>query len=169
VNSGTGFLTAIIGDFFCQVHFENADIKTYDYFRTGEMGLIRAFIMSPILAAYYPRLNALLPGQSIDRVVGRVLIDQLVGSPITLVLTFGAASLMRGTPERFPTLVQEQFVPAWTAGASYWPFIHFFNFKFAPIAHQPLVAHVASVYWNMILSHKAYSKLSHEKENVETK
>lgn len=156
-NASTGFVIASVGDYICQRYFEGD--KPYDARRTLELGVIRAFVMAPFLSVYFPWLNSLMPGASTPRVATRVLIDQCVGSPVSISMIFGAVCLLQATPEAFVPRVQQQLIPTWQAGAMYWPFVHAINFKFVPVAHQPLVAHAASLWWNAVLSYRANMKL----------
>ena len=93
-------------------------------------------------------------GTSTPRVLLRVFVDQAVGSPLTIVLTFGLSSLLRGQPETFLPRLQDQGLPTWAQAACFWPFVHVYNFSRVPVSRQALFAHVASVYWSAALSYR---------------
>lgn len=127
--------------------------------RTMDMSLIRAFVITPFVLKWYPTLVYLCPGASIPRVIGRVLIDQAIGSPLCIFLVFLSNSFLLGESiEEFEKKVQHQFYPTWLAGSKYWPFVHCINFGFVPLRNQPLFAHFASVYWNAVLSYYSNKK-----------
>ena len=157
--STAGFLIASSGDVACQRLFDDQGARPFDAKRTLDMGLIRAFVMAPLLQSYFPFLNWLVPGRTLPRVLLRVCADQVIGSPLTISLTFAAAGLLKGEPGEIMPRITSQMWPTWQAGASYWPFVHGLNFAFVPVHHQALVAHVMSVYWNMILSYRANKAL----------
>ena len=157
--STIGFVIAVGGDIGCQAGIERRSFDEWDMRRTAEMGAIRAFVMAPMLQLYFPALGRLIPGTSMKRVLARVTLDQAVGSPVTIALTFLAAALLQGRVRELPDRLVEQGPATWMTGACYWPFVHCVNFRFVPPAVQPLVAHVMSVPWNAVLSYRANLKL----------
>ena len=106
--------------------------------------------MAPFLHVYFPLLNRLIPGSAPLQVAKRVVADLSIAPPITLPLVFGTSAILQGKPETAWPRIQQQLVPAWMNGALYWPVIHSFNFRLVAVANQPLVAHIASVPWNMV-------------------
>ena len=136
-NIALGGAIASLGDVICQC-VEGATLESFSTRRMLEMGSVRACVMSPILHFYFPLLARLVPlapagaplAQRVARVAARVFVDQAVGSPVTLVLIFGATSLVKGRPEDAQALIEQNLVPTWYAGAHYWPVIHSFNFGF---------------------------------------
>lgn len=156
-NMITGFVIAAAGDLICQLGFESD--KPYRLRRTLEMGAIRCFFMGPFLTVYFPFLARSAPGTSTGQVLKRLALDQVIGSPVSIAGTFAFASLLQGKPETLVPRIQEQLVPTMLAGMTFWPFLHFFNFKMTPLQHQALVAHAASLGWNAYLSFKANQSL----------
>jgi solute carrier family 25 (mitochondrial citrate transporter), member 1 len=171
-NMVLGGIIAGVGDIVCQRMFPtDKPLSTttttssqpqepeINYRRTFEMTLIRSFVMAPFLYVYFPFLARLVPGQDFHRVFLRVCADQAIGSPVSTSLVFAAACTLQGHPEDTLKRITENLIPTWKTGATYWPIVHSINFKFVPVPHQPLVAHVMSVYWNVILSYYSNSKL----------
>jgi len=163
-----GGIIAGVGDIVCQRMFPtDKPLSTtttqepeINYRRTFEMTLIRSFVMAPFLYVYFPFLARLVPGQDFHRVFLRVCADQAIGSPVSTSLVFAAACTLQGHPEDTFKRITENLIPTWKTGATYWPIVHSINFKFVPVPHQPIVAHVMSVYWNVILSYYSNSKLA---------
>ena len=163
-----GFVIASAGDVACQ-HLEGNSVldpdlrghagSVYDARRTLEMGVVRAFAMAPLLYVYFPRLYRAVPGTTWPRVFARVLVDQIVGAPVSIVLIFMASSAVKGRISDAPTRIREQMLPTWYEGIQFWPFIHIINFRFFAPTTQSLIAHVASLYWNIVLSRNANAKL----------
>lgn len=156
-NMTTGAVIAGLGDIAVQKWFEQK--ASLDVKRTVHMAAIRAFVVAPFVSWYFPWLNRLIPGSTMPRVLARVVADQFIGSPTTITMTFVGSALLQGKPETIPSRMREQLIPAWKNGVTYWPFVHSINFRFTPVHHQPLVAHVASLYWNAVLSYRANLKL----------
>ena len=147
-----GGAIAAVGDIICQSFLEGRTIETIDTRRTGEMGIVRAFLMAPFLSWYFPALAAALPGTTWPRVALRVCADSAIGAPVTICGTFLATSILRGRPGEARARIEEQLIPTWRIGASFWPFVHLINFKYVPPHFQPIVAHFVSVPWNAVLS-----------------
>ena len=128
-----------------------------DHNRSFNMGFIRAAVIVPFITVYYPWLVYMVPGTSLPRVLARVGLDQLTGSPAVITLVFGSNAILKWTGwEAFTHRLVEQGPSAWVAGAQYWPIVHTFNFGLVPLKHQALVAHVFSLYWNAILSYYSF-------------
>lgn len=159
VNCVTGFIIASVGDIGCQV-FDKTKANNWNKVRTMEMGLIRAFIVTPFIVNWYPFLASTFPGKAISTVACRVLVDQMIGSPIVITLVFFSSTFFNLKPPSVAIArMQENFFVTWKKGLQFWPFVHSFNFGFVSQVYQPLFAHVASLYWNMILSYYSNTKL----------
>lgn len=163
-NCATGFVIAAVGDYGAQRYFEktpsDANRFQWDSHRSLEMGTIRAGVITPFVLKWYPLLARACPGTAPLSIAGRVLLDQFIGSPVVIVLVFAAKALLSRNLADLPPRVRDQFFVTWKTGSQYWPFVHCINFGFVPLHHQPLVAHIASVYWNAVLSY--YSNIQAE-------
>jgi hypothetical protein len=158
-NATMGFGLASGGDVACQVLLEKRPLSEVAWRRTLDMGVIRAGVMAPFLQLYFPFLSRLVPGTTMPQVLKRVVADQLIGAPVSICLIFFAAACLRGDPASVVPRLEQQMVPTWQSGATYWPFVHSLNFRFVPVAHHAVVAHVASIWWNVVLSYRANIKL----------
>ena len=128
--------------------------------RTLEMGIIRAAVVAPFVFYWYPFLARTIPGRAIHRVLGRVCLDQALGSPMVVMMVFTASAILQGAgPAAAFQRIREKGLTTWIAGLQYWPFVHTINFGFIPSHHQPLFAHVCSLYWNAVLSYYANVKM----------
>lgn len=166
-NGVLGFAIAGLGDVGCQLLVEKEEHVNWR--RTLDMGTVRAVFLAPLLYLYFPMLAKVVPSAAaaatrldkVKQVAKRVAVDQLVGSPVSISLTFAANALIKGQPSDTVPRIQHHLLPTWAQGAQYWPFVHGLNFFFVPPAHQAIVAHVASVYWNGVLSYRSNSRLPH--------
>jgi hypothetical protein len=128
--------------------------------RTLEMGIIRAAVVAPFIFYWYPFVARTIPGRAIHRVLGRVCLDQALGSPMVVMMVFTASALLQGAgPAAAIQRIREKGLTTWIAGLQYWPFVHTINFGFVPSHHQPLFGHVCSLYWNAVLSYYANVKM----------
>ena len=111
--------------------------------------------VAPLLHFYFPWLSRAFPGSSFPQILKRVIADQAVGAPCNILLTFSTLGLLRSDPGSILPRIQSQLLPTWQSSLSFWPFVHMLNFRFVPVAHQPLVAHTCSMLWGTILSYRA--------------
>ena len=133
------------------------DIKI-DWKRTMDMGLIRALVITPFIQKWYPFVRLISPGSKFINILGRITVDQLIGSPIVILLVFTARTILSNQSVDYViNQIKHQLLPTWKAGLMYWPFIHSITFGIMPLKHQALWAHFASLYWNAVLSY--YSSL----------
>jgi hypothetical protein len=170
INMLIGFIVAFLGDIICQyLHASNEplsianflgllngksnSILVLDFNRTIQMGLIRAFFISPFNFTWYPWLVELLPGTDFLKVICRVAVDQSVGSIICISMMFFLSSLLEGDLYAFPLKIYDNLLLTMIEGWKFWPFIILINFRFTPLHLQPFVTHVASLYWSVILSY----------------
>ena len=158
LSQALGFCIATGGDVACQLAVEGRPAP--DALRTLHMGLVRSLLMAPILYLYFPLLARALPGTSWPRVLGRVALDSAVASPAVTAATFAAFSALQGRPGDALPRIRAQLLPTWATGLCYWPFIHLANFRLVAAPHQALVAHCASVPWNVVLSYRSNLRLA---------
>ena len=133
------------------------DSVRIDWKRTFDMGLIRAAVITPFIYFWYPFVAIVSPGKNIINIIGRIIVDQLLGSPTVILLVFTArAILSNNNLESLINKIRYQMFPTWIAGICYWPFAHAITFGIMPLKHQALWAHFASLYWNMVSKHYYY-------------
>ena len=118
-----------------------------------------------IITIRYPLLQKFFPGTSAVAIISRVFTDQLIGSPIVITLFFSVTLFIHNKtiPHYLEENLKQKIFTTWITGLQYWPIIHTVNFGFIPSPHQPLFAHVASVYWNAVLSYYAFRTLHKDK------
>jgi hypothetical protein len=183
-NCVTGFILASLGDIACQKWIEGParakNVKKlpnynfqekkdsehtavaafhWDARRTLEMGVIRAAVIAPFIHVYYPFLASLFPSTQFRYVLGRVILDQFLGSPIVIGLVFFSSAILQGRPLAVFQRIREKGFATWMRGLQYWPFVHSLTFGVIPAVHRTLWAHVCSIYWNAVLSFYANMKL----------
>jgi len=137
-----------------EVTISDHDSVRIDWKRTFDMGLIRAAVITPFIYFWYPFVARTSPGKNIINIIGRIIVDQLLGSPTVILLVFTARAILNNNNlESLINKIRYQMFPTWIAGICYWPFAHAITFGIMPLKHQALWAHFASLYWNMVLSY----------------
>lgn len=173
-NACTGAVIAAVGDAACQIALVPSApsstpsseatsllsrVQAIDWRRTAEMAAIRSCFMGPFLTVYFPWLAARAPGTTARAVATRLAIDQLVGAPFTISVTFLLVSTLHGDPAAALPRIREQLLPSLAVSACYWPVVHSVNFTRVPVRHQPLTTHFAALFWQAYLSYASYHSL----------
>ena len=144
------FTICSLGDILCQTKIEKHRV---DSKRTLQLGLIRAVRIMPFLLSWYAFLPKVIPGTSPLEIILRCCIDQLVASPIMIVMVFSAMVLINGgSLQDVFTKMKKDFVATWKKGVQFWPLVHNITYRL-PLDFQPLFTNFASIYWNGILSY----------------
>jgi len=173
-NVVTGCALAGLGDYLCQTMIEkrgrpSSSISTgqpLDARRVITMALIRGLLVVPFLLWWYGVLNHYFPGTSNGIRAKKTLLNEIVGAPGVISLVFfgnalsalliGSESGDRSNPfVKMVNRFRSDFFPAWKKSPTYWPFVHFLGTYRLPIKFQAPFAHIASIYWNMVLSYYA--------------
>lgn len=89
---GSGLLLAI-GDAIAQQYERFGEKKAFDYSRSGCM-MITGSVIGPIQHGFYLLLDGVLPSTSGWGVLHKILVDQLIMSPIYIFLFFYVSSLL---------------------------------------------------------------------------
>lgn len=102
-------------------------------------------------------------------VVAKVVIDQLIFSPICTLLFYAFKVTSEARPRELKQELTQKYVPTLYAGWSLWPAAHLINFAFVPTQHRILYANVVSVGGSFLLSRAAAGDYSSGKSGASTK
>ncbi len=132
--------------------------QNWDGRRTLNIALIRAALIVPFIMWWYKQLGEFFPGSEFGQVIRRVILNELVGGPVMIALVFIGNALLRGEFAIKPIVqrFRNEFWATSFKGVTYWPIIHLCVTFRLPVEHQPLFAHIASIYWNGVLSFHAH-------------
>jgi hypothetical protein len=78
--------------------------RPFDYARLGNMTLLGAVLVAPVLHVWYGFLGRKIPGSSVGPVVGRVALDQVVFAPTFIAVFFSALAVQPPGPVFPPRL-----------------------------------------------------------------
>ena len=78
--------------------------RQFDYARLGNMTLLGAVLVAPVLHVWYGFLGRKIPGSSVGSVVGRVALDQVVFAPTFIAVFFSALAVQPPDPVSPPRL-----------------------------------------------------------------
>lgn len=158
----TGAILAGLGDVYVQKYFSH---EKYSARRTFNMAFIRAALIVPFLLMWFPIMNNTYPGSDMIAIMKRVAMNEFIGSPIMISIVFLGQAVLSGhiSLDYIVRKFKNEFPTAFKKGIYYWTLVHSLFTMRVPVKHQPLVAHIASIYWNGVLSYHAH----HEKKETE--
>ena len=110
------------------------------------------FLSSIMQFSWFSWLDAMFPVTYNLGIIKRVLADQLVYAPVSLLLFFAYMNLMEGNNlADFKKRMKKGYVTSLKANYLLWPVIQVINFKFVPLMYQlPMVSSI-NVGWNIYL------------------
>ena len=155
----TSFIAAALGDAIAQKFSsggDNAD-RRFDWARMARLSTFNAG-MGCLGHFYYGALDksvGIRAPRSPSTVVAKVVIDQLIFSPICTLLFYAFKVTSEARPMHLKQELKQKFLPTLYAGWSLWPAAHLINFAFVPTQHRILYANVVSVGGSFLLSRAA--------------
>ncbi|VVC97250.1 unnamed protein product [Leptidea sinapis] len=154
VTSG-GFM--LIGDVVQQeIEVHANKLKKYDWSRTARMFIVGC-LMGPLHHYYYIYLDKVLPHTDIKTVVKKILNDQLLASPATILSFFYALGVLEGKTFKDSTQeIKEKFKYVYIGDCLFWPPIQFINFYFLPTHYRVFYINFATMIYNVFLSYMKF-------------
>lgn len=140
------------------------ELEIWDMKRNAHMAF-SGFTVGIICHHWYKILDKLLVGRSIKTVIQKLFLDQVVCSPIIILLFFASVSIFEEAPlEDLITETREKFLTLYKAEWVVWPPAQIFNFYFLPTRYRVLYDNTISLGYDVFTSHVKHKK--HKKESI---
>ena len=149
----SSFIAFLVGDYLSQM-FQNTR-EVFNFVRFIRMGVFGALIHAPFGHYFYRNLEKRFPGSGGMTVVKKVLIDQLVYTPLFATVFFMYSGLAAGWPwHKVVTAVRTGKALVTFMSISYliWPVTHFINFTAVPSNKRLLFINIVQLYFNMLIA-----------------
>ncbi|CAH0761284.1 unnamed protein product [Diatraea saccharalis] len=143
--------------------------KEYDAKRTLNMAFSGSAV--GVLCHYwYKILDKFIVGKTADMVIKKLLLDQLIFSPIMIMTFFGSLALLEDNPlQNFKEEVRDKFLTLYTAEWMVWPPAQVINFYFLPTRYRVLYDNIISlgydIYSSQVKHNKSLKTMTKQSEN----
>lgn len=175
-NGMSGLITFSVGDVFSQKLVDPA--RDVNYIRAAKTGMLGIFMNGAVLHHWYNILDLSFGKSMLSRkgIFLKVLADQLVYSPFSIVVFFGFASCLSpshtvhnevaahsstsdfgSTSARFLAKMENSFLPVLIADCCMWPFVNLINFSHVPKNYRPSFVGLAQLVWQTYVSYIGHS------------
>jgi protein Mpv17 len=145
LSSAIGF---ILGDFIAQMITRNFK---YDMTRSIRIGAFGALIHGPCGHLFFSLLEKKLPGGGVGVVTLKVIIDQIIWSPLFATLLISFLGITSGcAPYQIYKIISASLKPLVLLSWMIWPLAHFFNFRIVPTKHRLLYSNIIQLIYNVI-------------------
>ncbi|XP_038206393.1 mpv17-like protein 2 [Zerene cesonia] len=148
-----------VGDLLEQTYeVYTKDMDKYDFKRTMHMGFSGAAV-GVLCHHWYKVLDRFIIGKTTDMVIKKLLLDQLIFSPIMIVTFFGSLALLEENPvDNFKDEVKDKFVTLYQAEWMVWPPAQIINFYFLPTRFRVLYDNTISLGYDVYTSQVKHGK-----------
>lgn len=153
-NTVSGGIILAVGDTVQQTREIIKDPKkSRDWQRTGRMFVV-GVCLSPVDHYWYIWLDRVLPSASIRTAVKKVLIEQILASPILSALFFmGIGSLEGQALNESLNEFRSKFWELYKAEWCVWPPAQIINFYFLPTKYRVMYVNFITLGWDVYLSY----------------
>lgn len=134
------------------------DAQKFDLKRTFQMGCSGAAV-GVLCHHWYKVLDRVIVGKTVDMVIKKLTLDQLIFSPIMIVTFFGSLALFEDDPmKNFKEEVRDKFVTLYQAEWMVWPPAQVINFYFLPTRFRVLYDNTISLGYDVYTSQVKHNK-----------
>lgn len=158
-NVGISVTLSTTGDFLNQrFQIKKKEIDSLDILRSRDVAITGLFI-GPFCHYWYLFLDWWIPGRCYRLLAKKVIIDQLVCSPVVIGLFLGITTLLE---KKSLTAVKEECFEKggklYVAELAVWPPAQLFNFYFLPTHYRVLFDNAISFLFDIYFSRVKYGK-----------
>ncbi|XP_022160845.1 protein Mpv17-like [Myzus persicae] len=141
-----------IGDLIAQSAVEKRELDKIDWLRTVRYASIGCAI-GPSLTLWYKTMNRLGTQNTIPIVTKKILVDQLIASPIITGSIMIMSRVFSG--DEWPQIqkkLENNYADVLLTSYTIWPAVQALNFTIIPQQYRVLTVQIVSIFWNTYLS-----------------
>ena len=167
---GSGVLM-VFGDVVAQeIEYRRGlpDAKRYDWARIGRMFIVGA-LQGPLHHYVYNWMDKVMPVANFRNVIKKILIDELVMSPMCIFIFFYTACFLeRKSLKETNDEIKEKFLFIYFIDWLLWPGAQYFNFRYLETKYRVTFVNVCTALYNIFMSyvkHDYNAEPLYEREN----
>ncbi|XP_030852306.1 mpv17-like protein 2 isoform X2 [Strongylocentrotus purpuratus] len=144
-------------------------IQRWNMKRTGCMFAI-GIALGPFNHYWYVYLDRFLPGIAASTVATKIVLDEIIASPVLTISFLVGLGLCEGKPlSDCGTMVKEKFPTIWMMDLIVWTPAQWINFRCLPFPVRVVYVNTLDMMWSMFLSFYTYNDgpLDHQREDSE--
>ncbi|KAK9888519.1 hypothetical protein WA026_000770 [Henosepilachna vigintioctopunctata] len=147
-----------VGDAIAQKAFQKSDpAKPFNFSRNKNFILLGALFVGPGTRTWYVILDKYIKGERTERVLKKVICDQLIFAPFFLAtFLMLLETLEKGSIAEARRATRLYYFDLLKANYTIWPLVQLCNFYFVPLNYQTLFVQSVALAWNTFLSYKTH-------------
>lgn len=162
---GSGLLLGT-GDAIAQYIEQLSEKKPFDYARSQSM-IITGLLIGPVQHGFYLVLDLIFLSNTNAGILRKLLADQMIMSPIYLIMFFYISSLLEGLSIRESNAeLSEKFLFTWILDCLFWPGLQYLNFRYLTAIYRVVCINLANCAYVVLLSYIKH-KLGHTKNEAQ--
>jgi len=143
--------------------------KSFDMKRTLHLSLT-GFTVGPICHYWYQMLERRMPGKTMSMIAKKVVVDQIVFSPVCLAVFFLTLGLLDNSSlKQIGKEIYHKGLVLYTAEWFVWPPAQVINFYLIPLRFRVLFDNLVSFGFDIFQSHVRYSDLADDGDEEQEK
>lgn len=121
--------------------------------RALHMGSFGLFLDAPLLYYWYKLLDSKIPARSMSAISKKIVLDQVVCTPVIYILFFPFLGVMKGHSwEEIKTKTKKDFLPTILYDATVWVPANLINFRYVSPTYRVAYIGVISFMWSVYLA-----------------
>ncbi|XP_038681921.1 protein Mpv17-like [Tripterygium wilfordii] len=146
------------GDSLKRHRFFDADesqediLLNHDWLRALRMASYGFLFYGPGSYAWYRYLDRCMPQQTVQNIMLKVLLNQIVLGPCVIAVVFAWNNLWQGKLSQLPSKYQNDALPTLLYGFRFWIPVSALNFWVVPLQARVAFMSMGSIFWNFYLS-----------------
>ncbi|XP_048138099.1 protein Mpv17 isoform X2 [Rhodamnia argentea] len=124
----------------------------HDWFRALRMASYGFLLYGPGCYVWYQYLDQTLPKPTVENLMLKVLLNQIVLGPAVIGIVFAWNNLWQGKFSELPKKYQKDALPTLLYGFRFWIPVSVLNFWVVPLQSRVAFMSMGSIFWNFCLS-----------------
>lgn len=127
-------------------------LSEHDWLRALRMTSYGFLLYGPGSYAWYQFLELVMPKQTVQNLLIKVLLNQIVLGPMVIAVVFAWNNLWLGRLSELPNKYQKDALPTLFFGFRFWIPVSILNFWVVPLQTRVAFMSMGSIFWNFYLS-----------------